>query len=516
MPHIRPALVVVALLAATPLAPAAGAPQDDGAQGEAPSVEVLRDMALRLGSPADAVADPRSTTDACLTSRVTDTRDVARMDIDWYDLIYRCNAREWRVHVSTFDGVSSNSLYVFATGIDRDQRAATGCEGADSLVVASSDNGTYFGAVFHTPSCDESRWVVTGPVSVTQLGLDELVVAFPGSAIAHDQEFRHAVIVEDNYSPGYDVDRAPDAGWRVMRVPCGIGSTAFAKTTARQVYGAYDDMVGGDFNGDDIDDLFFYGAGSAPDGLLRGHPSGLQAVTYRPPVNGLYDGIVAGDFNGDGADDIFFYGRGSRQDGYLLAQNGTFNLTPVSNSVQVTRGYDGLVAGDFNGDGLDDIFFYGASSAPDGLLRGTVNGLRATSGSVQVSRSYDSLAAGDVNNDGYDDIVFYGRGSAPEGLLLGSPTWLKPATPGTANGVYHSMLAGDFNGNGFTDLFFYAPGTPCEGLLRGTPSGLQGVRTPGVDGVYDAYAAGDFDGDGRDDIFFYGRGSAPEGQLLGR
>ncbi len=453
--------------------------------------------------------------DACHVGLYDDTTyEVSKLDVAGYGIAYHCEARVWDIAVGTRDTWGLGSFEGYAITIDRDGSAATGCQGYETVVVVILEGGVPAGVVFATPSCNDAGWVVTGNASGFFDGSSVMDVEFGGAAIAHDQDFRWALILASNSGTR---DRAPDDGWRTMRVPCGIGATTFAKVAARQVYGAYDRMVGGDFDGDGIDDLFFYGRGSADDGLLEGSAAGLQAVTYRPPVNGNYDGIVAGDFNGDGADDIFFYGEGARPDGYLLATPGSFALTPVTGSVQVTRVYDGLVAGDFNGDGLDDIFFYGAGSNPDGLLRGTPLGLRAVSGSVQVSRSYDEVQSGDFDGDGFDDIFFYGRGSAPEGLLVGGPTWLHATTPGIANGVYDEMRPGDFNGDGLDDLFFYARGTTCEGLLRGRSSGpMIGVRTPGVDGTYDDWAGGDYDGDGKDDLYFFGRGSRPDGQLLGR
>ncbi len=477
---------------------------------------------VEANGTAVPVGDLRQEREApCLASdRYPDHNDVAYMDISFYGVSYYCGSRTWDFFVETWEAFGSYYLYgVVAVEMDRDRNMATGCGGTDTVaaVVPNESDTGFIGEVFAMPSCDEGTWFTVGPVLGIKPDYHSVHVQFAASSIGRDGEFRWLFTVADSRDYLDDeIDHAPSVGWRDMTLPCGVGSTTFRKVTARAVYGVYDDMVGGDFNGDSVDDLFFYGRGSAEDGLLQGSGNGLLAVPYRPPVNGYYDDIVSGDFNGDGADDVFFYGAGSRPDGYLLATPGSFALTPVRGSVQVTRSYDGVAAGDFNGDGLDDVFFYGAGARPDGLLRGTANGLRAVSGSVQVSRVYDDLAAGDFNADGRDDVAFYARGTAPEGLLLGGPTWLHAATPGSANGVYDSMAPGDFNADGYSDLFFYAPGADCEGLLRGTPTTMKGVSTPGVDGTYDAYAGGDFNGDGNDDLFFYGRGSRGEGQLLGQ
>ncbi len=527
--RLAAALGVVLAMGATsmPAAPAADGPSES-APTEAEMLDRYRAFAQEHGQPVDVPGGGDATLPFCHGALYEDGHEGGTPGISDYGIIYWCGSNSWEFHIYTEAYFESAELGEASVLIDRDRNASTGCRGVDVVAYATYGDASdeLQGIVFSSPTCDDSTWVPTGPLDAAGLGIIQyafegnhaLILRFPASAIGGDRQFRWKMIVANAASceTTCDYDVAPDAGWREMTLPCGLESTAFKKATARAVYGVYDEMVGGDFNGDSFDDLFFYGRGAAEDGLLRGSGSGLQAVSYRPPVNGYYDDVVSGDFNGDGADDVFFYGAGSHPDGYLLATPGSFALEPVANPVQVTRVYDGVAAGDFNGDGLDDLFFYGAGARPDGLLRGTANGLRAVSGSAQVNGTYQDVAGGDVNGDGFDDVAFYGLGTAPEGLLRGSPTWLHSATPGSANGVYDSMVGGDFNGDGRSDLLFYAPGRDCEGLLRGTPTTMKGVSTPGVDGTYDAYTGGDFDGDGNDDVFFYGRGSAPEGQLLGR
>lgn len=153
-----------------------------------------------------------------------------------------------------------------------------------------------------------------------------------------------------------------------------------------------------------------------------------------------------------------------------------------------------------------------------------------------------ALAAGDFDGDGYDDlavgapyedvgtenaagavIVMYG---SLTGLTDGGYWFAGNVTSGTSDPEDHfgwAMTVGDFDGDNYDDLAIGAPGDEVSGhaeagsvtLLYGGPTGLIYPATggyfhqdtAGVDGVSeagdefgDALAAGDFDRDGYDDL----------------
>jgi hypothetical protein len=533
--------VAAALLIVTGPAPAAGDSQPTtsvpsggigdprasrgGTRVQDPEVlEALRQRAqgadASIGAP-----DAKMTLPPCYwTGTSKAERDVAQVDIADASLsLSRCNQPSWDALFVTHDSWAISDLYVAMLLLDLDLDATTGCDGADITVVAVHEGqpgSTQLRAVaLRTPSCRSSTWATAGPVTATprhdtDTTASGVYLGFDRTVIGNDEDFAFAAVIEDVAHRGTDVDRKPNAGFH--RIACGPGQYAFHDPAPHPVWGAYDHLTAVDVDGDGRDDLVFVGNGSAPDGMLRGTRSdGLISVATRPAINGAYSAIAGGDFDGDGGGDVFLYGAGGRPDGYLRGTKGSMQLSPVSTPVQVSGTYTDVVAGDVNGDGYDDLFFYGPGSMPDGMLRGSKTGLHPMRGTVQVSRAYDGVAVADVNGDGYDDVAFYGRGLAPEGLLLGGPTWLHAADPGTANGAYDGMFGGDFDGDGYGDLFFHRQGRDCEGLLRGTASGLRGVRAPGVDEPHDGAAAGDFNGDGRDDLFFFGRGAHPEFELAG-
>jgi hypothetical protein len=222
-----------------------------------------------------------------------------------------------------------------------------------------------------------------------------------------------------------------------------------------------------------------------------------------------------------------------------------------------------LTAGDFNGDGYQDL----AISVPYETVGGAANagtvyvlyggptGLRA-SGS-QVWRQENSiagglsedgdvfglaLAAGDFNHDGFSDLAIGAPGKKVGASdTAGAVTVLYGSSSGlTSNGsqVWHqnvagmegvaevndyfgySLTAGDFNGDGFVDL---AIGVPYEAIGAVTDAGAVSIIYGSASGLtvtgnqlwYEdlltltseasdffgwALAAGDFNGDGRADL----------------
>ena len=128
---------------------------------------------------------------------------------------------------------------------------------------------------------------------------------------------------------------------------------------------------------------------------------------------------VSGDYNGDGYDDIFWYGPGSVLDSIWLGRSdGDFNKTnkPIVNGI----GYI-PVSGDYNGDGYDDIFWYGPGGILDSIWFGRPDGdFDKTNDPVVRGTGYIPVS-GDYNGDGYDDIFWYGPGGILDSIWFGRP-----------------------------------------------------------------------------------------------
>jgi hypothetical protein len=296
----------------------------------------------------------------------------------------------------------------------------------------------------------------------------------------------------------------------------------------------------GDFDGDGYDDLAIgvpnenvdsvEGAGAvnvlygSEDGLKSGgdqlwHQDSTDIRNTAEPQDSFGSALASGDFNGDGRDDLaigvpledvigeknagmvnVIYGSSS---GLTSAGNQAFHqkLFLVGARSEAFDFFGGaLAAGDFNGDGRDDLAIGVAGE------------------------DLDSLAgAGEVN-------VLYGTGIGLS--VIGYQIWNEdtPHVDGLAESFdrFGEVLsAGDFNHDGRDDLVIGIPGedfgstqdTGAINVIYGSGVGLAvgpwaavdnqiwHQAIPGVDGLADPFdqfgwslAVGDFDRDGTDDL----------------
>ncbi|MCP4380380.1 MAG: VCBS repeat-containing protein [Hyphomicrobiales bacterium] len=161
-------------------------------------------------------------------------------------------------------------------------------------------------------------------------------------------------------------------------------------------------------------------------------------------------------------------------------------------------------AGDFDGDGHDDLFSYGAAHAPDLIGWGLGDGEFRTE-HRPVNGTYQALV-GDLDGNGVDDVLWYAPGGAKDYIWLFDASGQMTSARLTVNG-YYEPLVGDFSGDGVDDVFWYAPGIAKDYLWFFDRAGSVTSARPTVNGDYEAFA-GDFDGDGVDDVFWYGPGNA--------
>jgi len=378
-------------------------------------------------------------------------------------------------------------------------------------------------------------------------------------------------------------------------------------------------VASGDFNGDGFDDLAVgipsEDVGSVIDAggveVIYGSSTGLSATTVPDQFwtqasanvediseqgDNFGSSLAAGDFNGDGKDDLAI---GVPHEGIVSStdQAGGVNViygsstglstTTVpdqfwsqdsANVEDVSEQGDNfgssLAAGDFNGDGDDDlgigipsedvgsVFDAGAVS----VIHGSSTGLSATtvpdqfwsqdSANVEdVSEQGDnfgsSLAAGDFNGDGDDDLgigvwhegvvssndqagavnVIYGSSTGLSATTVPDQFWTQDSasvddSAETDDLLGFSLVAGDFNGDGDDDLgigvlgedvVFQDDSAGAVSIIYGSSTGLSATSVlpdkfltqeyPNVAGSSDSgdefgfsVAAGDFKGDSKYDL----------------
>lgn len=287
-----------------------------------------------------------------------------------------------------------------------------------------------------------------------------------------------------------------------------------------------DQVLSGDFDGDGFADL----ASAALPNLPRASVAGQHAS-----VNVLY-GSPSGL-------------RASRDQLWSLASRGVKGDPGDLAGDMDPYQFNGLAAGDFDGDGRDELVLLGGDARLPGalhVLRGSPSGLtargdrllhRGSPGVKGGGRFNFALTPDDFDGDGRDDLavtatsgprssvsVLYGTARGLTALRDQLWSGASPGVPGRPDRFFGIRLAaGDFNGDGRAELAVRSHGLSPEDspggvlVLRGTARGLtadgptpvfspdtSGLRPPGSSEEHSfggaSMAAGDTNGDGRDDL----------------
>ncbi|MBV8760106.1 MAG: VCBS repeat-containing protein [Deltaproteobacteria bacterium] len=264
-----------------------------------------------------------------------------------------------------------------------------------------------------------------------------------------------------------------------------------------------------DFNRDGILDV----AGRAWDGqgpldgsLLTGTGNLQYTQSYWGSGRDYYIYLAAADFNQDGTKDLV----SAWYDSQLATGPGGFVITEMPSHTEVQNepafGQDMLqaIAGDFNGDGHQDVLAASRSSSTLKLYLGNGSGTVAYSQDVVLPGSAIAHEeAFDLDRDGKSDVVAVhmdGSVTISYGTTLGftAPQVLQL---GQANRFSSGIAAGDFDHDGKLDLAFGnsdASGDIAIFLARS--SGFQNGGTLAPSSASLQLCVGDFNRDGFDDL----------------
>jgi hypothetical protein len=257
-----------------------------------------------------------------------------------------------------------------------------------------------------------------------------------------------------------------DPGSHYVGVELGNGDGTFTLQPIQDSPEGYA-LVMADLNGDGKPDLIAPSIGAVQVMLGAGDgtfpiPTNQSQFYTAPTGNSPSNGLVVGDFNGDGKVDVAVAADRTHKTIQVLLGNGDGTLqtaisTPVLVGGVVTQGVQGFIAADFNGDGKLDLAMI---SDPDNLN----------------DENVISVLLG--NGDG----TFHAPVQLPA-LPFGS-AWL--------------LKSGDFDGDGIVDLLVagFDQGGPLV-LLRGNGDGTFRDSEEYTTARPQYLAAGDFQGSGR-------------------
>jgi hypothetical protein len=351
-----------------------------------------------------------------------------------------------------------------------------------------------------------------------------------------------ALVLDDEYSFAY-LQGNGDGTFISGRNYYAMGGNGLAKGFT---------IASGDFNGDGLVDFVIGNTNAGLDAaitvfLSNPDASMQQGVNYYGGVTANLEYVAVADFNGDGIPDIaatdsvnggiqIFTGNG----------DGTFSVGPTFASDQVSASALGIVAMDFNGDGMPDIAVVNnpsTSTADVGVLLNNSSGGSVSFASpvnYPLSNVASEITAGNLESGQTIVVPLYGTNSNPGTAVAtflgnGDGTFQPESDVSlTSNGVtYYNPYApviGDLNGDGIPDITVTIDDllnktNQSIALLLGNANGSfqpptslpATLQDPSTGYPFPAYLQiGDINGDGIPDLVYSNSNFGTVGVLFGQ
>jgi FG-GAP-like repeat/FG-GAP repeat len=211
-------------------------------------------------------------------------------------------------------------------------------------------------------------------------------------------------------------------------------------------------------------------------------------------------GLTAGDFNGDGQDDLAVTDTTDNAV-WIMEGNGDGTFQAVG-SYPVGQDPDAVTATSLSDDGALDLIVANANSNDVSVLLGNGDGTFQTQQRYGVGNGPVSLAVADLNNDDRPDVVVANGQDGSVSVLLGrgdgtfQDTLANPVGDGP-----QSAVAFDFNRDGHEDLVTADANSDDISVLLGNGDGTFQPAQIFAAGVFPVgVVEGDFNGDGRPDL----------------
>ncbi len=252
---------------------------------------------------------------------------------------------------------------------------------------------------------------------------------------------------------------------------------------------------------------------------LRGSATGLD-TPLKPEEAEISVGenprtLIAGDFNGDGTEDVVVANGDSNNVTFLQGTETGLARSQDSEIDVEGEGPGDLAKGDFDGNGILDLVVANRDSNNVTFFLGTPNG-PVLGGTVAVGEWPIVIQAGLFNKDELEDVVVLNWASDSVSVLHGSVGGLVRVDEISVGDRPNSARTGDFNGDGSTDIVIRNSGSSSVTvLLQSTVGELVDGGEIAVGDRPGAIERADFDGDGRADIVVANRNSDDISYLKG-
>lgn len=342
--------------------------------------------------------------------------------------------------------------------------------GSYTPIVGNFDGNGTSDILWYTPNKSaDSLWLFHGGSRQTHVNVPESVGS-PHIPIVGNfaGDWRDDILW---YTPGAAAD------------PLWVASNTSTRFTTRtlQVGGTYKPVVLRDWSDYAThDDIVWYSPSSTSVSIWH---FGDTSNTVANPYKSLSFTIpakstpVVGDWNVDGIDDLVWYGPGTAGDAKWVSRtDGTF----VNTLISAGGAYQPVAVWGTAFDGVtpvgDSILWWGNGAAADSYWSSDGSGFTKRAGATSTASGTPFPLFPGI------DLVY--EPSGPEQVFVdwgdGGPVSYDAASPsGRDIGAGVKPLAGDFDGDGAPDVFWYGPGTLGDEIWYFSPAVSPALRLDG-------------------------------------
>lgn len=246
-----------------------------------------------------------------------------------------------------------------------------------------------------------------------------------------------------------------------------------------------------------------------PSGVVYSAPFGDRLQSGGAYTAGLQlTAVLVGDFNGDGnADLLVIDNPGSATNTvHVLLGKGDGSFQVPKDSI-ATPNLSAAAAGDFNGDGVQDIAVTDSTLNEVTILLGNGDGTFSAKATLFPGADPVAIAAADFNGDGNIDLAVANNSDNTLTIFLGNGdgTFTSKGNLAAATGTSShpvGLAIGDFNGDHKPDISV-ALNTNAMSILKGNGDGTFGPANTSIIVNFTnptAIAAGDLNNDGALDL----------------